>query len=145
MIKHDFIFKPGTWVGEGRVTFSTSPEHIHFYTKWIISKEEQNAISCTQEVEMRGGGENVCNHFTFLDISDTSFAIQLENELLGKTIGKGVVEAKTIAWELRDHPDFEGFEVYELQDNGDYMVHAEYISPDSHRTTIDGRVWQKST
>ena len=94
---------------------------------------------------MRGVDENVFNSLTFFDITSTSFMVGLENELMGKVLGKGVLDEKTIAWEYRQGTDFEGFEVYELQDNGDYMLHAEYSSPDQYRTIIDGRIWKKST
>lgn len=144
MNKHLFLFSPGTWIGEGKVTFSASPEHLHFYTKWIISPVADGVIKASQEVEMRGGGDNVFNSFAFKEIEDQSFKIELENELLGKASGKGVIDTKTIAWDFTGHPDFEGFEVYELQENGDYMLHAEYVSPDQHRTIIEGRVWKKS-
>jgi hypothetical protein len=65
--------------------------------------------------------------------------------MLGSVQGKGIIDAKTIAWEFRGHPDFEGFEVYELQENGDFMLHAEYSSLDQIRTIIDGRIWKKAT
>jgi hypothetical protein len=143
MNKHDFIFQEGIWIGEGKVSFSTSPEHIHFYTKWVIKKNEKNEINCQQQVEMRGGGDSVFNHFTFSDMKDLTFAVALENDILGIATGKGLIDEKKIAWEFREHSDFEGFEVYELQENGDYLLHAEYVSTDQHRTTIDGRVWKK--
>lgn len=143
MNKHDFIFKEGIWIGEGKVQFSTSPEQIHFYTKWVVNKIEKNQIQCQQQVEMRGGGDSVFNHFTFSDIKDSTFTITLENEILGMATGKGTFNEKNIAWEFRNHSDFEGFEVYELQENGEYILHAEYISTDQHRTTIDGRLWKK--
>lgn len=145
MSLHQFLFAPGTWVGEGRVTLSGSPERIHYYTKWIVKAIEKNAINVKQEVEMQGGGENVMNHFHFSSVTHDTFNLTLQNELLGEAQGKGIIEPKKIAWEILGHPDFEGFEVYELQENGDYMVHAEYISPDQHRTTIDGRIWKKAT
>jgi hypothetical protein len=55
-----------------------------------------------------------------------------------------VIDAKTIAWEFRNNEEFQGFEVYELQENGDYMLHAEYSTSEDFRTIIDGRVWQKA-
>lgn len=143
---HSFIFSPGVWIGEGKITFSTSPETIHFYTKWIVEKfDEERGHICEQRVEMQGIDDTVFNSLTFSDVTPTSFTIALENDLVGKVIGKGVIDPKTIAWEYRTGTDFEGFEVYELQDNGDYMLHAEYSSPDQYRTIVDGRIWKKST
>ena len=144
MTNHDFIFKPGLWVGEGRITFSVSPDRVHFYTKWIVEKENNHSIICQQHVEMEGGS-NVFNTFTIFNISPTTFSIELTNELLGSVQGTGLIDAKTIAWEFRSHSEFQGFEVYELQDNNDYMLHAEYSSMDQIRTIIDGRIWKKSS
>lgn len=143
MTDHDFIFKPGLWVGEGKVTFSVSPERIRFYTKWTIEKEVNKKITCQQHVEMEGGESHVYNTFTFSNIQSTSFTVDLTSELLGSVTGKGVIDDKTIAWEFRGHPEFEGFEVYELQNNGDFLLHAEYSSIDQIRTIINGRIWKK--
>lgn len=144
--KHSFIFSPGIWIGEGKLVFSTSPEVIHFYTKWTIEKfNEKLGHICQQQVEMQGVEESVFNNLTFSDVTSNSFTVTLENELVGTVSGKGIIDPKTIAWEYRPGTDFEGFEVYELQDNGDYMLHAEYSSPDQYRTIVDGRIWKKST
>lgn len=146
MFKHNFIFLPGIWIGEGRVTFSESPEHLRFYTKWIIEKsDEENVIHCQHQVEMQGSDENVSNKFSFFNVTPNSFAVKLENNLIGEVSGKGIIDAKTIAWEFKGSPEFEGFEVYELQEDGDYMLHAEYASSDQYRTIVDGRIWKKST
>jgi len=142
---HEFIFFPGLWIGEGRISFSASPEWLRFYTKWQIEKEDNGPVRCEQQVEMEGGEESAFNQFTISDVLENSFTIELTSELLGTVEGKGVFDAKTIAWEFRGHPEFEGFEVYELQDNGDYMLHAEYSSTDQFRTIIDGRIWKKSS
>ena len=144
MTTHDFLFKPGLWIGEGKVTFSASPETLRFYTKWTIEEEVDKKIICYQHVEMEGGDSNVFNTFIFSGILPTSFSVELTSEMLGSVQGKGVIDAKTIAWEFRGHPDFEGFEVYELQENGDFMLHAEYSSADQIRTIIDGRIWKKA-
>lgn len=140
---HVFILQPGIWVGEGKITFSASPEHVRFYTKWIIQDTQNEQIACKQTVEMQGGMDPVYNEFTFSNLKSDGFTIELQNDLFGNLKGTGILEAKTIAWEFRGHSQFEGFEVYELQDNGDYMLHAEYASPDLFRTIIDGRIWKK--
>lgn len=144
MAKHEFIFSPGQWIGEGRVTFSASPDHLRFYTKWLIDKAENGNIRCQQHVEMEGGEDRVFNTFVFSNVLSSSFVLELMNELLGSVKGKGVIDEKTIAWEFRGG-EFEGFEVYELQENGDYMLHAEYASTDQFRTIIDGRIWKKGS
>ena len=72
-------------------------------------------------------------------LTETTFSISLENELIGKAIGKGVIDGGKIAWEIKSPDTFHGFEVYELQENGDYMLHAEYVAQDNFRTLIDGK------
>jgi hypothetical protein len=145
MTDHDFIFKSGLWVGEGKVTFSASPDRIRFYTKWTQEKEKAPDLFWNQHVELEGGESNVYNTFRFFNVKPNSFEVELNNELLGTVVGKGLIEPKTIAWEFRGHPEFEGFEVYELQENGDFMLHAEYCSLDQIRTIIEGRIWKKSS
>ena len=119
MKQHDFIFKPGVWIGEGRMIFSSSPEPIRFYTKWHISPIEQDTIVCRQAVEMQGVEEHVKNAFRFYDLVESSFSVELDNELFGTLVGKGIIDPKIIAWEFRLTEEFEGFEVYELQENGE--------------------------
>jgi hypothetical protein len=144
-MQHEFIFQPGQWVGEGRISFSSSPEHLHFYTKWSVLPLAGKEISCEQRVETQGSDNLVLNDFRIFDATPSAFLIELKNEHVGQVVGQGVIDAKTIAWEFRGNHLIEGFEVYELQDNGDYMVHAEYSSTDQFRTIIDGRIWKKST
>lgn len=143
MFEHEFLFSTGIWIGEGRVSFSTSPEFLHFYTRWMVEKEENGVIRCSQEVEMRGIEEIVRNIFVFSHFNDNHFNLELTNALFGEVAGKGIIDNKTIAWEFRGQQTFEGFEVYEKQENGDYMLHAEYSSPDQLRTIVDGRIWKK--
>lgn len=146
MATKDFIFTPGTWIGEGKISFSASPEFIKFYTKWEISQADLNQLKATQTVEMQGVEEHVINVFTFYDITATSFAVQLENNVVGSILGTGLIASNVIAWEFRGSPTtFEGFEVYERQENGDFSLHAEYSSTDQFRTLIEGLIWKKSS
>ncbi len=143
MFNHRFIFEPGYWIGEGRVTFSGSTDHLNFYTRWTIKAAANGVIFAQQEVQMQGTSEGVMNTLLFSHLTNKDFLVDLRNELMGSTRGQGIVDAKTIAWEYRSHENFEGFEVYELQENGDYLIHAEYSSTDQFRTIIDGRIWKK--
>lgn len=140
---HEFIFQTGQWIGEGKISFSSSPEHLHFYTKWMIAPSLDKQIHCQQKVETQGSSDLVFNDFRITDLTEKDFKIELKNEHVGKVFGKGIIDPKTIAWEFRDNNMIEGFEVYEIQENGDYMVHAEYSSTDQFRTIIDGRIWKK--
>lgn len=148
---HNFLFDDdSTWIGEGKITFSVSPDHVRFFTRWTFKSEDENSHSevsrkWIQEVEMHGTDEKVENSFVVTRLSDTTFSISLENDIIGKAIGKGVISETKLAWEINNPDAFHGFEVYELQENGDFMLHAEYVADDNFRTIIDGRIWKKST
>lgn len=145
MTAHHFIFHPGQWIGEGKVTFSISPETLHFYTKWIIEAQNHQEIRSTQIVEIQGNEPSMQNTFKFSELgSNNKFIVYLENDILGNVHGTGIIDPKNIAWEFHGTGGLEGFEIYELQDNGDYLLHAEYTSPDQFRTLIDGRIWKKT-
>lgn len=145
MDKHPFIFTPGYWLGEGKVTFDALKEHIHFYTRWMVEPEEDGLIICNQQIEMQGMEEILTNRYSFTNITKEGCLVIIENELVGGVSGQCVIEPKTIAWEFRGQSTMEGFEIYQLQDNGDYMFHAEYASQDQFRTHIDGRIWLKKS
>lgn len=142
---HDFILKPGVWIGEGKIELSVSPEFIKFYTKWIITEETSGVLSAIQTVEMNNVEEHVINYFTISEITPATFTIVLVNEMIGTVSGKGLIGEKTIAWEFREEGSFDGFEVYERKESGDYSLHAEYASPDDYRTTVNGLIWQKTS
>lgn len=144
MVLPIFIFQTGTWIGEGKISFSSSPEFIKFYTKWQINEEIPGQLKALQIVEMQEVEEHVVNSFTFLEILDSSFTVILENEMIGKITGKGIKDERSIAWEFRNQEVFEGFEVYEQQENGDYSLYAEYTSADQFRTIIQGLIWKKN-
>lgn len=141
---HAFILTPGCWLGEGTVSFTASPEVLKFYTRWDVSNSVGGIVACKQSVEMQEHGETVNNAFCITELNPTSFKIELSNDVIGTVTGKGIIDEKAIAWEFRSHENFEGYEVYELQENGDYLLHAEYSSPEQFRTIIDGRIWKKA-
>jgi hypothetical protein len=141
---HQFLFTPGYWIGEGKITFSSSPSVLRFYTRWHIAPIHAGMIDCQQEVEMQEQMDVMRNFFSVSEVTAKSFAIELSSSILGTVTGKGIIDTKTIAWEFHHaNQAFEGFEVYELKDNGEYMLHAEYASTDQLRTIIDGRIWRK--
>lgn len=149
--KHPFFLSPGQWLGEGTIGFSASDEELRFYTRWSVSEcgdieLGQKNVRCTQEVEMQNAAdEKMFNRFHFTEIGNESFKVLLENEQIGTVFGDGVLSPEKIAWEFRGHPHIEGFEAYELGENGEYQFHAEYISPEGYRSIINGRIWKKSS
>ncbi len=143
MIEHVFLFSSGIWMGEGSIRFSESEEMVHFYTKWQIGPLREGFIFCTQIVEMEGEMQQLQNRFTLSAVQGDSFTMQIENDLMGKVQGKGVIDPDKIAWEFRDSPRLDGFEVYKKQEDGTYQFHAEYASEETYRTIINGRLWAK--
>lgn len=145
---HPFIFTPAIWLGEGKIQFSGSTDVIKFYTRWIVSNADPDSIlheiTAVQTIEMQGESDEVIqNHFTISQSDESTFILELENDLIGVVQGTGVTDPKKIAWEFRGNSSLEGFEVYELQEAGDYLFHAEYISSDQFRSIIDGHIWKK--
>lgn len=145
MTQHQFLFLPGRWVGAGKITFSNSDELLRFYTSWMLAPEAEGEMYCNQRVELQGVDEQILNSLKVYDVTENDFKIDLESAPAGIVTGKGIIDAKIISWEFHGTGSIEGFEVYELQDNGDYMVHAEYSIAGIFSTCVDGRIWRKET
>lgn len=141
--RHLFLFTPGIWLGEGKISFRASPEHLKFYTKWEIEQEDQSIIRAVQTIQIEGNEESTRNSYTFYDRGPETFLVKLENELIGVTTGKGLYDGRIIAWEMGNTHSTSGFENYELQASGDYFHHAEYGGDDQLGTTIEGLLWKK--
>ncbi len=147
MSEHSFILSPSTWLGEGKIQLNMVDEELDFYTRWNIgAKDKGGKIECLQEIQVKGLSEIMHNQFLFFDLAPGTFSVEFDNPSLGKMLGKGVITDKTIAWEFRcPQIGFEGFEMYEKQENGVYYLHAEYATNDQLRTVIKGKVWQDSS
>lgn len=144
MKEHLFLFKPGLWIGEGKISFASSTEKVHFFTRWQLMDQTPDSILWLQEVELHGLEQTTRNLFTFSEIKGKNFKVELSNDLMRGISGKGIIGEEAIAWELRDRPNSEGYEIYELQKNGDYNFRAEYMSADPYRTLIEGKIWLKN-
>jgi len=144
MLPHMFILSPSTWLGEGTIKLNMVDEELGFMTRWQVDNPNPlGLIECVQEVQVKGLSEVMHNQFTFHDLSHTNFLIELENQVLGKVQGTGIINDQIIAWEFRlKEVGFEGFEIYEKQSDGSYLMRAEYSSSDQFRTLIQGKVWQ---
>ncbi|MCB1107602.1 MAG: hypothetical protein KDK76_05870 [Chlamydiia bacterium] len=145
MTKHPFIFKPGSWLGEGKISLSMTEEKLPFFTRWKVPKpDEKGRVDSVQEIQISGLSDVMQNQFAFYDITRKGFHIELENQSLGKVVGKGMINDKLIGWEFRlDHLGFEGFEFYEISEIPDtYLMHAEYATNDDFRTVIHGKIWR---
>ena len=140
----EFIFTSGLWLGEGEISFTAASDRIKFYTKWEIKEGVEEDISAKQIVEMHESSEPLINHYTFRDFQETSFSVVLENPLIGVVKGIGKKNDRKIFWEFRNQLDFEGFESYEKQENGEYFFRGEYGGEKEFRTVIQGTIWKKT-
>ncbi len=146
MKRHQFLLTPSTWLGQGKIQLNMVAEELTFFTLWNIrGPREDGLIECSQEIQVKGISDVMRNQFLIRQSSSEEFAIDLENQAVGKITGKGLINEKVIAWEFRvEQIGFEGFELYELQDDKNYLMRAEYATDDQFRTLIQGRIWPQS-
>jgi hypothetical protein len=144
---HPFLLTPAVWLGQGKIKLSLAVEELVFFTRWSIAEADtEGKIVLIQEIQIKGLPEIMHNEFTLSNLSQGEFSIELENEAVGRVTGKGVINDKVIAWEFRvEDIGFEGFEIYEKQDDKNYLMRAEYATNDEFRTLIEGKLWQKVT
>ncbi len=141
MTAHPFIFSPGVWEGSGTITFSMAADILEFTMRWTILPIEEHQIHFHQEIDIKTFPEKMSNHFTLKPVSPTAFEILLENTIVGKVVGSGLISPTSIAWEFRrKDQDFEGFEIYELQPDNSYKMRAEFTAGAGMRTTITGQI-----
>jgi len=138
---HSFIFAPGIWEGTGTISFSMAEDILDFTTTWTVLPMEKQKIYFNQEISIKSFPERMRNHFTLWFISPTSFEILLENQVVGKVFGSGLITSTAIAWEFRrKDQEFEGYEIYELQKEGSYKIRAEFTAGDQMRTHVAGSI-----
>jgi hypothetical protein len=147
MYKHPFILTPSSWLGQGKIQLNMVAEELAFFTRWNIgSPDAEGRIECVQEIQVKGLADVMHNQFSIYAVNNGEFQIDLENQALGRVVGKGIINEKVIAWEFRiEEIGFEGFEFYEKQDDQNYLMRAEYATSDQFRTVIEGSVWQQLT
>ena len=111
------------------------------FQKWM----KKGRIDSLQEIQISELSDVMQNQFAFYGITRRGFHIELENQSLGKVVGKGMINDNLIGWEFRlDHLGFEGFEFYEKGETPDtYLMHAEYSHQRTiFRTVIHGKIWR---
>jgi len=142
---HLFIFSEGIWLGEGKIQLNMLEEELVFFTRWTVrSREGENPIECTQEIQVKGLSDVMTNHFLLSEFSLSSFSVVMENHAVGKVSGKGILCEDKIGWEFRvKEIGFEGFEFYEKKTDDSYIVHGEFATSDELRTTIRGKIWRQ--
>jgi len=146
MFNHLFLFQPGCWIGEGKIQLNAFEDQLVFFTRWksLHVDTEFREFEASQEVQIAGHADMMFNHFLFTQFHQKKFEVVLENQTWGEVKGIGMVDEKFIEWEFRDTElGFEGYEYYELLDDGTYVMKAEYVSKDELRTVIEGKIWKQ--
>lgn len=139
-MKGHFIFEPGVWEGRGEISFSMAEDRLPFQMRWTVQPDIEGKHLFSQSVEVEEFTENMRNNFCVSEVKEDSFVIELENHLVGKVEGKGVLSPEVIAWEFRENEQgFEGFEIYEKVEGG-YKMRAEFSAGDGLRTLIHGEI-----
>lgn len=141
-MKHNFIFKPNTWVGKGDISLNMVEEKLIFTTKWKVAKKDSlGKIKAIQKIQIDGISEEMQNELTFFDFTKTGFSVEMENVNIGRILGTGIYDDKMVAWEFKDSSlNFEGFETYFIKKDGSYKVTSEYVTSDQFRTFIAGNI-----
>lgn len=119
-------------------------EKLKFYTKWDIQLLEEGGVEAVQSVEVSELGQTLRHALKFSPLSQSEFDVQIENEIFGRAEGKGKVEGATISWSFHC-PDrgLEGEETFKIENHDRYSQRAQYSSPDSVSTLIQGSIWKK--
>ncbi len=146
MFNHTFVFSPGTWYGEGKILLNMVEEELIFNTNWAVQNRDfTGKVVCAQEIQIQGLSENMRNELTFYDFQPKTFSVDMENQNVGRIVGTGVYDEKMLAWEFRNNDmNFEGYETYNLQSDGSYLMRGEYVTSDQFRTQIEARIWPQS-
>jgi hypothetical protein len=141
--QHSFIFNPGNWAGEGKILLNMVEEELVFNTNWSVqTRDFTGKVECLQDILVQGLSENMRNALTFYEFQNNSFTVDMENQNVGRIVGTGVYDDKLIGWEFRNNGmNFEGFETYQLQPDGSYLMHGEYVTSDQFRTQIEARIY----
>lgn len=147
MTQHQFLLNPCSWLGQGKIQLNMVSEELGFFTRWNVNPiDGDGRIQCIQEIQVKGLSDVMHNEFLIYNLNGGEFTIDLENQALGRIVGKGLINDKVIAWEFRiEEIGFDGFELYEKQDEKNYLMRAEYATNDQFRTLIQGKVWQQTT
>ena len=116
-------------------------DELDFAMRWTILPIEQEQIFFNQSIDIPTLAQSMKNNFALSKLAGDRFTILLQNQVIGKVVGKGVIDQEVIAWEFREPEQaFEGYEVYELQKNHSYKMHGEFSGGDGMRTYVSGLI-----
>jgi hypothetical protein len=139
---HLFLLEKGIWKGNGLIQISMVKETLNFEKRWMIhSKDFLGRVEALQINQIEGLPEPTKNEYLFYNISKNSFTVELQSPHLGKIVGVGFIDEKSIGWEFRkNEKEFEGYETYHLQNDGSYEMQGEYITADHFRSKISSKL-----
>jgi hypothetical protein len=138
-MEHSFIFTPGNWNGKGTITFSMAEDELAFQMHWKVKPMENDRIQFTQLIQVEGFPDSMLNTFCIFELKSDSFVIELENQIIGIVRGTGLRNDQHLAWEFKNRKQaFEGYEIYEIQENGDYRMCAEFTAGTGLYTHVKG-------
>lgn len=150
MKSHPFIYSPYKWLGEGIIELNMLEEPLGFCTRWVVHPWEEGkelssrTIECVQEIQVKGLSDMMTNQFIFSSFTATAFEVYMENYAVGQVRGKGFWDTNKLGWEFRvPETGFEGFELYEKQEDGSYLLYGEFATADDLRTKIRGKLWKQ--
>lgn len=146
MFNHPFLFDSGCWIGEGQIELNALADKMIYFMRWratVVDLELQEYES-SQEIQIAGHTDIMYNQFLFTNFNRNHFDVVLENQAWGEVDGRGMVDDRFIGWEFRSNDlGFEGYEFYEMQEDGTYIVKAEFVTKEDLRTHIDGKIWKQ--
>ena len=120
-------------------------EKIPFIVKWMVPsfKPEDPYLELIQQIQIKGHSEVMTNNFTFKDFEKHRFSIILESDNIGQVMGPGHIKSDWIGWEFKENLiGFDGYEYYQHQGDGHYIMEAEYSTSDDLRTVMRGKLWK---
>ncbi|MBI5274124.1 MAG: hypothetical protein HY860_03610 [Chlamydiales bacterium] len=147
MFTHKFLFSGGNWIGEGSIQLSNVEEVLVFYTRWKSTTGDPDLleVDATQEIQVAGHTDIMLNQYLFSNFDGKRFEVELENQAWGKVFGEGIIDDGFIGWEFRDNDlGFEGYEYYQLQQDGSCEMKGEYATGDEFKTLIQGKIWKQT-
>ena len=143
-MKHSLFFGGASnWLGQGVIQLNVSTDRLPFYARWTVSEGGEGEIIVLQELEIEGVEDKLENNLLIKNIVKDRFDIVIKNDIWGEADGWGRIYDEKVAWEVRKHgKGFEGLEVYKVIGEDRYALSADYVSPNSYRTHIDGKLWK---
>ena len=136
-----FLLSSGQWQGSGTISFSMSPDILHFRMLWQITQTSDSTWKALQTVEVLES-HTMTNSFKIMAKESGRFDLLYENETVGTFTGSGICEKETISWSYEHPGEFQGVERYQRKGEFSYQFRSEYDGGDGFKTIIEGSLNQ---